>query len=285
VRILLVVIITALFSGSLQAEVRSSTRIRRPKIKKQVEKRSYSFPLSYSYSSDFNQHQEPRLASHQAGLGVNFALPQKYTLEVGTSFQYSTVGKSVVRTSNKEDYFSMNDISLSLYRPFTINPIHSLTAGLGTDLLTSDESRYAGYRGVGSAFTALSSKIFRYTTLKNSLFYSYILNRYKYAPVSAGGVKKGEINSDHLLKYTLGASIKIYKSLTFGDFVQVVAVHYLDNTSTYNFGNNYKLSYASGNWSVFANYINRGYADRGETNLWFVDRYKQLWQLGVAIEI
>jgi hypothetical protein len=56
----------------------------------------------------------------------------------------------------------------------------------------------------------------------------------------------------------------------------------MDNTNTYDFGNSYTLSYAHANWSAYLKYINSGYADRGETNLWFADRYRALGELGLS---
>lgn len=235
----------------------------------------------YKGSTDLNREERPRLYKHSLGLTASKTLAEKYNVSLSAGVTYQTLNTDVTRENVNDAYFDPNDIGISAFRNFKLDQdTNSLAVILGTDILNSEDSRYRGYRATGSAQSVLTTRIANWVSLKNSLTGVYLWNRYRYSPVGSEKVHIGDISSDGFVAYSLRPVIKVFKGMNFTPAMSVRGTHYMDNTNTYNFGNSYTLSYSHANWSGYLTYINNGYADRGETNLWFVDRYKSLASAG-----
>lgn len=242
----------------------------------------YRMSGGYRGSTDLNETKNPRKYSHELGVSISreFGL---YTGSLDFGVDFESLGSDVTRTSSKDEYFNASDIGLSVLRTFpVINDKNNLSAIFGTDILVSEVSRYRGYRSVFSLAGILSTSVKSWLTVRNSLSAGYIWNRYRFSPVTSGGTRIGDINKDGYYAYALSPMIRLYRGLNISAAVSVRGTHYMDNTNTYDFGNSYTLSYARGAGSAYLKYINRGYADRGETNVWFVDEYRSLLELGLT---
>ena len=156
----------------------------------------------------------------------------------------------------------------------------SLALSISQDILVSEESRWLGYRSVTGASATHNWQIMKQLNLKNSLSGGYLLNRYQYSPVEMGSIRQGQIMADGYASYGIGPIITLMKGLRLGMTMSVRGTHYLDNSNTWNYGNSFSLTYTRNQWSLYGRYLNRGYAERGETNLWFVDNYRRLASVG-----
>lgn len=251
---------------------------------KPEEEKTWGFTGSYWVNTDFNQQVEPRSYFHRIDLGVSKELSKSYTLSAASGVDYQTLDSTVARTDKSENYFDYRDINLALEKKLDLaNLDHRVAIELNYDLLVSDESRYFGYRSVfgldGSWKWLLGSK----WSVNSSASGSYIVNRYRFSPVGGATIQKGQILPDSFFQAATGPSLKIWKELSLGFQVSTRATHYLDGSQILSLGNSYLARYNFKSWWVSAKYINRGYADRGETNLWFADEYKKLAQFGLGI--
>lgn len=249
---------------------------------KPVEVRPVDLSVEYGLSSDFNREEQPREFRHRLGLGVSRKFFSDYTATLSGGVQYTTLDADVVRTNEKDSYFKWSDIGLAVMRTFRTQDMrHSLTGIVSGDALVSDESRYLGYRSVLSAQAVHNWSVHPKVMIKSSVGFGHYWNRFRYSPVDMGGIRRGDIMADASYAYGVGPIITLYKGLRLGATLSVRGTRYLDNTHLFDFGNSYSLTYARSNWSAYLRYLNRGYSERGETNLWFVDQYRRLASAGL----
>lgn len=240
--------------------------------------------LEYTVRTDLNQNVNPHTYGHVLDLSISKEIFEKYTAFLSAGVEYTTAGTTVYRGTSTEAYYSPHDVSLGVLTGVNLGSMNSLKAMLTEDILTSDDSRYFGYLSVTGVRGILSTRFTKWLSLRQTADGVYILNRYRYAPVSSGEIQVGDINPDSLVNYAIGPIITLFDGLRIGASMAVRGTHYLDGTNTYGFGNSYLVSYSGAGWSIWARYLNKGYADRGETNLWFADSYRRLASGGISID-
>jgi hypothetical protein len=238
----------------------------------------------YRVVSDLNQDVSPQSYSNVLELTASRDLWTDYIGSVTTGVQWNAEGAAVVRNSKNDDFFNFADINLALLHTLHFRDgKQNFSFILDEDILTSEDSRYLGYYSVTFAQVVSTTKFSSWLSLKNTLTGGYFANRYKFSPISYDQTKVGDINADGMYAYAITPLLRITKGLIFAAVLSVRGTHYIDQSNTYDFGNSYILSYSLDNWSLYAKYINRGWADRGETNLWYVDQYRRLGELGVSV--
>ncbi len=270
-----------LFAGSLAQAAplqEISMGIQRAKPAKET---PWEFSVEYGVTSDYNKPERPRAYDHSLGLSVSREFLEDYTGTISAGFEYTTLDEDVYRDNENDPYFRYNDIGLSVLRVLKTQDLkQSLALSVTQDFLVSEESRYLGYRSVTSASATHNWTLMKRLSLKNTLSGGYLLNRFKYSPVTMGTVQQGAPMADGYYGYSVGPIVTLMQGLRLGATMSVRGTHYLDSSSTYSFGNSFSLTYTRAQWSAYARYVNRGYADRGETNLWFVDQYRRLASVG-----
>ena len=241
----------------------------------------WEFSAEYGLTSDYNAPERPRAFDHTLGVSASREFWQKYTGSISVGVDYTTLNEVVVRDNENDSYFKWNDIGLSAIRVMKTQDLkQSLALSISQDILVSEESRWLGYRSVTGASATHNWQIMKQLNLKNSLSGGYLLNRYQYSPVEMGSIRQGQIMADGYASYGIGPIITLMKGLRLGMTMSVRGTHYLDNSNTWNYGNSFSLTYTRNQWSLYGRYLNRGYAERGETNLWFVDNYRRLASVG-----
>lgn len=250
---------------------------------KPAKETKWDFSADYGVSSNLNAPERPRAYDHSLGLSASREFLENYTGSVSWGVDYTTLDTDVYRDNPNDPYYRYGDIGLSVFRTLKTQDLkQSLSLSVSEDILVSEESRYLGYRSVTGASANHTWSVMKKLRIRNTLSGGYLLNRYKYSPVEMGSIGRGTIMADGYYSYAVGPTITLYKGLSLGATMSVRGTHYLDQSSTWGFGNSYSLTYGQGNWSAYVKYVNKGYADRGETNLWFVDHYRRLASLGVS---
>ena len=239
--------------------------------------------LDYSVRTDLNSDKSPNAYAHALDLSLSKQFGP-YTAFISGGVDYTTLGATVYRQTNKENYYSLRDASAGATRSYVLSGRNSLSLFVTEDILLSDDSRYFGYRSVTGGKLGLTTRVTSWLSARQTVDGSYILNRYRFAPVSSGKIHIGDINPDSLATYGVGPVFTLMKGLKLSATLAVRATHYLDGTYLYGFGNSYSLVYASGHWSAWMKYLNKGYADRGETSLWFADEYRRLASAGITVD-
>ncbi len=249
---------------------------------KPEKKSPVDFSAEYRVVSDLNKPERPRTFDHSIELGASGKIFGDYTASISSGFRYSTLDQNVIRATDKDSYFKWGDIGLTAMRSFNSeDKKQSLTTMVSSDILVSEESRYLGYRGVFGAQVVHNWSVWSKLSIKNTLSGGYFLNRYRYSPVGMGNsISPGSIMADGYYGYSIGPIVTLAKGLRLGATMSVRGTHYLDQSNLFSFSNSYSLTYTRNQWSLYGRYLNRGYAERGETNLWFVDRYRSLATLG-----
>lgn len=244
---------------------------------------SFSVSTDYRGSTDLNQDKSPRLYQHKVGLSISRQFFDKYTTTLSSGIDFSSLGGDVTRSSSQDEYINLGDLGLSVFRNMPLDDGMNSVAGIiSTDILVSEESRYRGYRNVTSVQGILTTSFYPWLSVKNTVFGGYLLNRFRFSPVSTGRTRVGDINPDGYYGYRFSPILRMGRGFSFIPAVTVRGTHFMDGSNTYDFGNSYTLSYSARTWSTFLKYVNSGYADRGETNVWFVDEYKSLLELGLT---
>lgn len=240
--------------------------------------------LNYVGSTDLNQSVRPRRYSHSLDLSLSKSFAKNYSLFGNAGVVYQTSGGDVYRDSNTEPYFQLNDIRLGGAATFKPALQHSLSLGLTQDILVSEESRYLGYRGVSGLNAGHGITLTNWMKLRHSLDTMYIQNRYRYSVAETGGGRAGNLNSDWVTTYALGPSFTVLKNISLSAQFSASATRYMDNSQVLTVGNSYRVAYQQSNWSTWLRYRNRGYAERGESNLWFADPYRRFVSAGIGLE-
>lgn len=250
---------------------------------KPAKETSWDFSVDYGVSSDFNAPERPRAYNHNLGFSVSREFLERYTASASAGIDYMTLDEEVYRDNPNDPYYRFGDPSVSVLRSFKSQDLNqSLSLSATQDILVSEESRYLGYRSVTGASANHTWTIMKRLRLRNTLSGGYLWNRFRYSPVDMGSTRRGEIMADGYYSYGIGPSVTLFRGLSLSATMTVRGTHYLDQSNTWNYGNSFSLTYAAKQWSAYLKYVNRGYADRGETNLWFVDNYRRLASLGVS---
>ena len=243
----------------------------------------FDFSLEWTARTDFNEPASPQAFEHMVQLTVSKDFLDRYTVFLTGGVEFTTMNNSVYRTNVNDDYFSATDATLGGVANYSLNDRNNLTLTGTEDILLSTDSRYFGYLSVTGVDGILGTRVVgKWLRLMQSADINYIWNRYRYAPVTSGSITVGDINPDAIFDYAVGPYFTILPGLNLGMTVSVRAIHYLDNSDLYGFGNAFTLTYSQKDWSVRLKYINRGYADRGETDLWFADSYRRLTWAGLV---
>lgn len=244
----------------------------------------WEFSVEYGVNTDFNRTEEPRAYYNKLDLSVSKEFWGPYTGVLSGGLNYMSLDNAVTRATNRDEYFTYRDLTVTVMRTWKSQDLnHSLAGMVGQDILLSEESRFLGYKSVTSGQAIYTWSPNKRFSLKNTLLGGYILNTYKYAPVTAGrSIRKNQINPDGYYGYAVGPMVTLMKGLKIGASLVVRGTHYLDNSNLYDFGNHFSLTYSRGAWMAYTRYVNRGWADRGETNLWFADNYRRLLQAGAV---
>lgn len=239
---------------------------------------------SYQLVTDLNQDVSPRTYYNEFDLTASREIANQYIGSVTAGFQFVTLDSTVTRSNGNDDYFKFNDVNLDVLKTFRFaGNLQSLSIIANEDILTSEDSRYLGYKTVTYGQAVATTHVNHWFSLKNSVNAGYIWNTYKYSPISYDQSGVGDIMADGFYGYNFTPLFRILPNLIISMSLGVRGTHFMDGTNTYDFGNSYLLSYSFDNWSIYAHYINRGWTDRGETNLWFVDEYRRLADLGVSV--
>lgn len=187
----------------------------------------------YSLRTDLNSTKDPRTYQQALDLSISHAF-DKYLVFLSAGVDYTTVGSTVYRSNSNQSYYTMRDWSVGVNRKFTLSANNSLSAFLTEDILFSEESRYFGYRSVtgqDQSFDEVGQMVQRPSNFSGS----YILNTFRFAPVSSGTIRVGDINPDALATYGVGPVFTLLPGLSLSAQLVVRSTHYLDNTSTYGF--------------------------------------------------
>lgn len=244
------------------------------------------FSLEYSARTNFNENVSPHTYDQALEFSVARQFWEKYTFFASAGIEYETVGMDVYRARSTDQYYTPRDWTVGATTDYALGDRNHLTLFLTQDFLTSVDSRYFGYRSVTGAKGSLTTRLTKWLSLRQSLEGAYVMNRNRFAPVGSpdGSVQMGDILPDAIVEYSIGPVFTVFKNLRLGALLAVRGTHYLDNTNLYGFGNSYSAVYSIKNWSVWVRYLNRGYAERGETNLWFADEYRRLASAGLTFD-
>jgi hypothetical protein len=246
--------------------------------------------LGYGVMSNLNQSRRPRVYRNELHLGFSTEIFKETKLGVDIGAEYATINGEVYRDTSTDPYFDMSDVGVSLSRGFKVGDRHTFGVGITEAILTSETSRFLGYRSVTVLDGTYGLRLFNWLSLDQKVGAAYILNRYKYAvaavPSDLGTSKSaqtGDINKDMVLTYKIGPTITLFKKLKIGTNIALNSNRYMDNTYLFNFGNTYRIGYGTDRWQASLSYVNFGYADRGESNLWFVDPYRRVVAAGLSV--
>lgn len=243
----------------------------------------YSVTADYRGSTDLNQDKSPRTYNHKVGLSVLRPFLNKYSWTLSMGVDFSSLGGDITRATSQDEYITFGDVGFSVVRSKPLDDgMNSIAGIVATDFLVSEESRFRGYRSVTTAQGILTTTFYPWLSVKNSVSAGYLWNRYRFSPVTTGKTKAGDVNPDGFYSYRFSPILRLGKAVRFTPSLTVRGTHFMDGTNTYDFGNSYTLSYSARTWSTYLKYINLGYADRGETNVWFVDQYRGLLELGLT---
>jgi hypothetical protein len=193
---------------------------------KPVKETPWEFSAEYGVTSDYNAPERPRAYDHTLGFSASREFFEKYTGSISVGVDYTTLNEDVVRDNENDSYFRWNDVGLSAIRVLKTQDLkHSLALSASQDILVSEESRWLGYRSVTAVSATHNFGVLKKVNLKQTLAGGYLLNRFKYSPVTMGSTRQGQIMADGYYSYSLGPIITLMKGLRLGATMAVRGTH------------------------------------------------------------
>lgn len=253
---------------------------------------SFGSILGYSARTDMAQTRDPQIFNHRLSLGGSITLADHpvvrgfddelaeeiATLSISMAGQYMTIGSEI--ESNRNGNFELADLDVSLSRSMELQTLwqakNMIEVAIGSSMPTSVASQYEGVRSI-PYFSGTWILSFRggLLTLTQGLSADYTANSFDFSPTTK------EINSDMSAGYSIGGSVRLGGGLKFSVGGSSRLIHHLDGTTTNALNNSQALSWSRGNFTASLRHTNGSRAEDRETDLWFLDQYRNVFSFSL----
>lgn len=238
----------------------------------QPEKSKWGYLVSYRLASDLQEQRSSKTLMHEIVAGISYRLARDLEFSASLSGNYDSEGSEVlVDGQHTESY--MGDVSLGLS-----SRIDQFSWSVANEFPTSPYSRAEGYNSVTQGSISYGFNFFerRFSVVPGLLGY-YIWNKYETSPTTLTTNKMGSVRA------TLLFSAKIWRGLSARTMVGVQSTRYADGSSDVAARNSIGLANTWKNLTMSIDFSNGTYADREETQIWFVDKYRRIVSLRLVM--
>ena len=247
-------------------------------IEKRLEKRAepkdpWGYMVDYRVATDLQENQSGRSYAHALAAGFQYRLMEKLYLSAGISFNYDFYGYEVLVDGQSAEGY-LGDVSLGVSGEF----MPRLKWSVDNEFPTSPYSRAEGIMSITQGAVNWGFDFFdRLVFVTPGLLGYYIWNRYEKSPTILTTNKQGS------LRASVVAGIRVWQGLFIRASVGAQTTRYVDGSTdaaaknSIGFGYNWKHATASMDMS------NGTYADREETHLWFIDKYRRILSARVTL--
>ena len=251
------------------ADAESKAEIDKPK-----KKHTFGASVGYNVSSNFADELEPRLYRHKVSGSGSWKIRNLFDVSVGVGYFYKSLGSSISRFPEDSGLDSVNiGISQGLKQDLGhfLGTDHSAGLGVSTSFPMDEESQIEGYQSTlsfkGGVKSAFFDKLF---TVKNSLRYNRIFNKFDFSPTDQTPTTKSSWG------FGTGVSFPIWKGISGGFGFSARKSQKTDDSEGFNYNNRQSLTYSYKKASLTISHVNGGFVDDGNVDLWFVDKYRRL---------
>ena len=238
----------------------------------------FSLGFIYSLGQDLAEQTKPKRYKNYLTSNFGYAVNSRFTLGAELGLSYVTLdGKPQENSTGNYGTVDFNYDVGGSYKTsiFTTN---TLKVSSGISIPTDDVSRYEGIVGLPYLNLGLTTPLYSpIWTIDNSIAYIYTINRYD---TSASG----ESNAESSVTYSTGTKFKFKNGFSFGFGAAIKLTRYLDDFVAYSYNNTQTIAYSWSSFSTSLSHINGGFVEKGEVDLWFVDKYRRYvtWRLSYA---
>lgn len=231
----------------------------------------WGFLANYRVSSDLQDRQSSKVLAHELAVGVRYRLLDNLYAQTAVSANYDSEGSEVLVDGQHAEAY-LGDISIGIS-----SRVEQINWSIDNEFPTSPYSRAEGYNSVTQGSVSYSYRFFDRFHLAPGLLGYYIWNRYEKSPTTLTTNKMGSLRVHLLL------SMKIWQGFSFRVGGGLQTTRYTDGTNEAAARNSIGFGYAWKNLTAGLDFSNGTYADREETQLWFVDKYRRIVSLRLAL--
>ncbi len=231
----------------------------------------WGFMLNYRVASDLQERQSSKTLGHELGAGLQYRMLDNLYVQLGISANYDSEGSEVLVDGQQTEAY-MGDVSLGVS-----SRIQQINWSVDNEFPTSPYSRAEGYLSVTQGSVTYSYRFLERFSISPGLLGYYIWNRYEKSPTLLVTNKMGSLRGSLLL------GVKIWQGLSFRIGGGIQATRYTDGTNDTASRNSIGFGYTFRNLTTGLDFSNGTYADREETQFWFVDKYRRIVSLRLAL--
>lgn len=270
-------------SETVVSEQKRAELIQKKREERDAKASKWGYMADYRASSDLQQ-QNSKTVMHEISLGTRYRLIPDLYVSAGVSMNYDSVGTEVLADGQHAESY-MGDVSLGLSSSFSPalfsekeDRSQRISWSVDNEFPTSPYSRAEGYNSVTQGMTSWSFDFFdRLVFVTPNLLGFYIWNRYETSPTTQRTNKMGS------LRLGLSVGLRVWQGLFFKVGGGVQTSRYTDGSNDASAKNSVGVGYNFKYGSVSLDFSNGTYADREETQLWFVDKYRRMVSLRTTL--
>ena len=231
----------------------------------------WGFVTNYRVSNDLQDRKSSKTLAHELGAGVRYRLMDDVHIQMGITANYDSEGSEVLVDGQSAEGY-MGDVSLGVS-----SRCEQINWSVDNEFPTSPYSRAEGYSSVTQGSMNYTYRFYERFSITPGLLGFYIWNRYEKSATTLTTNKMGSLRANLLL------SVKIWQGFSFRIGGGLQTTRYTDGTSETSARNSVGFGYAWKNLTAGLDFSNGTYADREETQLWFVDKYRRIVSLRLAL--
>lgn len=268
----LVALLTPAVSPAAVTIKQSSTAVSAPAPKESP----WSLGFTYGFSTDLADAYSPRI--YYQGLNA-FAARRfggSWSASLGVAATFTTLDGQIDKRQEDTELEAAG-VSPSVGLSYGGSDARPWFFGISGTALMDSASRREGFLGLFSGNFGGTWRFFNdRLSMTHGLAISEIINAYEYS--SAGTPNPGTSVS-----YSWSNSIAAGDHLTVNAGFGLKQTRYLDGFWDYSYNTFLGTTLAMGQWSLSLNTSNGGYTEDGRVSLWYVDKYRRVVSLALAV--
>lgn len=236
----------------------------------------WSFGFNYGFSTDLADSYSPRVYYQ----GLNAFLARKITTHWSASLAVAanfTTLDGQIDKRQEDNEIEAAGVAPSIGLNYGGSDPRPWFFGISGTALMDSASRREGYQGLVSGNFGGTWRFFgERFSMTHTLAVSELINAYEYS--SAGNPNPGTS-----VAYSWSNSLAAGDHLSFSAGFGLKQTRYLDGFWDYAYNTFAGMTLAMGKWSLSFNTSNGGYTEDGRVSFWYIDQYRRIVSMSLAV--